>query len=194
MSTIIAGRFDAMKQARRALREFARRGFEPSEYACYEDGPPARHRSFPIGGEAGAEAARAVAGGAIGGAIGGATGLAVGSIAGPLGAAAGAAVGACVGSLAGTMSPIGAPGKETDAAEPAAERHEGPMVAVCTDRPGTEAAAIAVLGASGAREIERAEGDWRDGGWADYDPASPTETLKSTPATGEVQAAEPKES
>lgn len=193
MSTIIVGRFDGMKQARRALREFAKHGFEPDEYACYEDKPPVRRPTFPIGGEIGEEAVRAVAGGAIGGAIGGATGLAVGSLGGPMGAAAGAAVGAYVGSLAGTISPMTARRKETDPPDDPADRPDGPMLAVCTDRPGSEAAAIAVLGAFGAREIERAEGNWRDGGWADYDPTSPTEVLKHAPAKGDDEAVKPKE-
>lgn len=59
----------------------------------------------------------------------------------------------------------------------------GPMVAVCVDRPGSEAAAILILSRCGAREIERAQGEWRDGGWADYDPAGPREILKEIPGT-----------
>ena len=63
----------------------------------------------------------------------------------------------------------------------------GPMVAVCVDRPGTEAAAILILSRCGAWEIERAEGDWRDGGWQDYDPKAPREILKVVPGHGENQ-------
>jgi hypothetical protein len=95
------------------------------------------------------------------------------------------------------MSPISAPRKETDPPDDPpddpADRPDGPMLAVCTDRPGSEAAAIAVLGAFGARKIERAEGNWRDGGWADYDPRSPTEVLKHAPAKGDDEAVKPKE-
>lgn len=57
----------------------------------------------------------------------------------------------------------------------------GPMVAVCVDRPGSEAAAILILSRCGAWQIERAPGVWRDGGWADYDPAGPREVLKEIP-------------
>ncbi|MGE5491378.1 MAG: hypothetical protein ACM31P_08870 [Actinomycetota bacterium] len=57
----------------------------------------------------------------------------------------------------------------------------GPMVAVCVDRPGTEAAAILLLSRRGAWEIERAEGEWREGGWRDYDPHAPREILKVIP-------------
>ncbi|HZX29988.1 MAG TPA: hypothetical protein VFF03_01425 [Rhodocyclaceae bacterium] len=57
----------------------------------------------------------------------------------------------------------------------------GPMVAVCVDRPGTEAAAILLLSRCGAWEIERAEGVWQDGGWRDYDPDTPREILKEIP-------------
>lgn len=63
----------------------------------------------------------------------------------------------------------------------AAEEAGGPMLAVCVDRPGTEAAAILILSRCGAREIERAEGDWRDGGWRDYDPQHRREILKEIP-------------
>ena len=180
MSTIISGRFDEMEHARQALERFSEQGFDPSEYACYADGAPSHQELF----SANSEAARAAAGGAIGGAIGGATGLAVGSLGGPLGAAAGAAVGVCVGSLAGSMAQPGQPATKPTKDDPPAAN--GTMVAVCADRPGTEAAAIAILSASGAREIDRSEGEWRDGGWADYDPAKPTEVLlKANPsATG----------
>lgn len=65
----------------------------------------------------------------------------------------------------------------TGGAEPAG----GPMVAVCVDRPGSEAAAILILSRCGAWEIERAEGQWRDGGWRDYDPHGPREILKEIP-------------
>lgn len=63
------------------------------------------------------------------------------------------------------------------------DRNAGPMVAVCVDRPGTEAAAILILSRCGAWEIERAEGEWRDGGWQDYDPLADREILKIVPGT-----------
>lgn len=67
----------------------------------------------------------------------------------------------------------------------AGEPAGGPMVAVCVDRPGTEAAAILILSRCGAWEIERAEGVWQDGGWRDYDPKATREILKEIPGHGE---------
>lgn len=106
MSTIIAGYFDDAEQARQALTDFARRGFETEEYACHA----ARHPASPR-------------------------------------------VTLCV--------------------------------AVCAERPGIEPAAIAILGASGARIIERAEGEWRDGTWTGYDAGNASEILKPAPAPDE---------
>lgn len=187
MSTIVAGHFDHIEQAQQALQELARRDFDAADYACYYLNPPGQHALFPLGGDAAAdEGARdAAKGAAAGAALGGAAGLAAGSLGGPVGALAGAGVGAYVGSLAGAVASTHSPREGAADAEHPAERPGGPMVAVCADRPGAEAAAITILGASGAREIERAQGAWRDGGWADYDPRVPTETLlRDEPATG----------
>jgi hypothetical protein len=47
------------------------------------------------------------------------------------------------------------------------------MIAVNVDRPEAEARALAVLRSQGASEIGRAEGEWRDGSWRDFDPRAP---------------------
>lgn len=38
--------------------------------------------------------------------------------------------------------------------------------------PGNEERVIATLRKEGAAGIERAQGEWCDGGWADFDPAA----------------------
>jgi hypothetical protein len=50
------------------------------------------------------------------------------------------------------------------------------MVAVRVDE-GSEQDAIEALRAQGALEIERAEGEWRNGAWADFDPRRVPETI-----------------
>jgi hypothetical protein len=195
MSKIIAGRFDEAQQMQRALQALAQRGFDESEYASYYVGPPGQHHLTPVGGDAhSSEGTKKSGQGAAYGAVGGgALGLALGSLAGPLGAFAGAGVGAYVGSLYGAMIKARQSNKVDATPEQPAERAAGAMVAVRADRPGAEEEAIAILDSSGAREIERTEGEWRDGDWSDFDPRVPTETVKKTGGASEGETGEPKQ-
>jgi hypothetical protein len=47
------------------------------------------------------------------------------------------------------------------------------MIAVNVDRPGTEKRAIEILRRHRARDVRRAEGEWADGAWRDFDPRAP---------------------
>lgn len=187
MSRIVAGRFDQADQMQRALNALAQHGFREDEYASYYVSPPGQHHLHPVGGdvhhsEGTRESGQGAAYGAV---VGGATGLAIGSFAGPLGAFAGAGVGAYIGSLYGAMSKARQGNKADATPEQPVERAAGAMVAVHADRPGAEEEAIAILDSSGAREIERSEGEWRDGGWRDFDPRVPTETVRKTGGASE---------
>jgi len=62
-------------------------------------------------------------------------------------------------------------------AEHPVEPRGGRMIAVCVDRPGTERLAIEALRAHNARDVGRTEGEWRDGGWRDFDPRTPLATI-----------------
>jgi hypothetical protein len=88
---------------------------------------------------------------------------------GPVGAAAGAGVGAYTGSLLGGM-------KETEK-EPKPEHEDvrpaEVLVCVNADAAGIPADDIVrILEEAGAWQVERAEGTWIDGEWADFDPVS----------------------
>lgn len=195
MSTIIAARFRQPEQLQAARLTLGERGFNANEYADYYVNPPGQHGMNPLGGDTysdkGAEdagkgaATGAVVGGTVGGAAGIAAGAATGAVAGPVGALLGAAVGAYTGSLAGAMSRTkdAKPGERS--AEHPVERPGGLMLAVCADRPGTEAQAIAVFEQCGALDIERCDGIWADGQWTDFDPARCGQIIKAGPRPGE---------
>ena len=46
------------------------------------------------------------------------------------------------------------------------------MLAVRVD-PANEKTVIDVLRAAGVEDLERAQGDWQDGQWVDFDPLAP---------------------
>jgi hypothetical protein len=189
MSTIIAGRFEDIRQVRAVLDALPHAGFGSAEYASYYVGPPGTHQLFSIGGDAYSdEGTRESGRGAVLGAVvAGAAGSLLGGIAGaaadtpigiPVGAVVGAGIGAYVGSLLGALGKTRAGHRERATPSEPVERAGGPMIAVCVDRPDTEPRAIEVLERHGAHEIERARGSWRDGEWLDFDPRVPTETVK----------------
>ena len=181
MARIIAGRFDTQSQAERALEALRGAGVEPREYGSFYVMPPGQHDLQPLGGDTphhseGTKDAGKTAG--AGAAIGGVTGLVAGTAAAAAGepgfaavaAVAGAAVGAYAGSLAGALAGSRQSDPEQATPEAPAERKAGVLVAVCTDREGLEDLAIQTLRAHGALEIERAEGQWAEGTWVDFDP------------------------
>lgn len=172
MEQIIAGRFETKviaDTAAAALREFV----DDADICIFHNNPPGQHDAYPAGGDEdedpGAEGAgNSAAGTAV--AAGLAAG-AIGSLGGPVVAIAAAAVGAYSGSLVGAMSGLGdhedAPGKQD-------RRPGGIILSVRIAHPGDEERVIATLRKEGAAGIERAQGEWRDGDWADFDPvASP---------------------
>ena len=82
----------------------------------------------------------------------------------PLAALLGALVGAFTGALA---SFHGGERRHASVQHPV-EPHGGRMIAICVDRPGTERAAADILRRHNARDVGRAEGQWRD-----FDPRNP---------------------
>jgi hypothetical protein len=53
------------------------------------------------------------------------------------------------------------------------------MVAVNTDTDDDQELAVDLLHDHGARMIERADGAWRNGKWADFDPVSTPNVIES---------------
>jgi hypothetical protein len=181
MARIIAGRFHTQVEADAALAGLSAAGFAREDCSSFYLSAPGQHDLQPMGGDTehhseGTKHAgkTAVAGGAIGGVAGLAIGTAAAAAMEPgftaIAAAAGAGVGAYAGSLAGGVSGSRQSDPRQATPEEPVERKAGIMVAVRAADGETENRAIQSLRAHGAIEIERADGDWRDGAWTDFDP------------------------
>lgn len=191
MATIIVGHFDRIVQLQEAVRLLEEQGFSPPDYAAYYLNPPGQHGLYGLGGDAHHDhgshdagpgaATGALLGGATGALAGGAAGLAIGTIGGPIGALAGSSIGAYLGALAGALGRSTGPKASQASSEAPAEAPGGPMLAVLAERPGSEAAAVAIFGRALARRIDRANGDWVDGEWGNFDPREPVLTLLERP-------------
>ena len=178
MSRIIAGRFDATVKADAAVEALRREGFTNEEIDSFYVAPAGQNAMTPVGGDApfASEGSRR-------GAIGAATGVVLGGLAGMLIAwllfpegwivlLLGTGLGAYVGSFIGAMSKMRGGRRTRASVEHPVEPKAGRMIAVCVDRAGTEAHAVRVLREHGARNMGRAEGQWRNG-WKDFDPRAP---------------------
>jgi hypothetical protein len=179
MSRIIAGRFDRSVDADAALESLRKEGFARTEYDSFYVPPPGQHATTPIGGDAHSDAGarKAGIGAAIGAVLGVGVGLAAGTVIatefGPFTILFGAAIGAYIGSFVGAMSKLRGGRRDEATREHPVEPHGGRMIAICVDREGMQARAVAVLRRHGARDIGRAEGEWRDGAWRNFDPRVP---------------------
>jgi hypothetical protein len=190
MACIVAGVFDSVRRATSAAHELRRAGFEAAELDQFALSPAGRHDALPLGGDEDADPkaeggdSGAIKGAAIGSAVGAVAGLAATPLVGPIAVAGGAAAGAYAGSLAGAVQRMG------DDRPAPATRPAGVMVAVSAEMAEDEELAVDVLRNGGALMIERADGAWRDGKWADFDPVHPPEVIDSrigsegTPGTG----------
>jgi len=178
MSRIVCGMFDRTVDADAAIAALKRIGFSPAEIDHFYVAPPGQHAMTPIGGDAHSDAGARFAGSgaARGAVIGLIPGIALGLIASlKLGVESIpllTLLGALIGAFAGAMIKLHAPRRGEATREHPAEPRGGRMVAACVDRAGTEAQALEALRANGARDVRRAEGEWRDG-WRDFDPRAP---------------------
>ena len=180
MTNIVAGRFEEQSDADAALARLRGQGFGNGEVTAFFVNPPGQHAQFPLGGDRavspGATTAGtgAAAGAAVGGAVGLGLGIAASPFIGPAAAPAAAGVGAYVGALAGALGKMDdSPTDTPDAVQAVEVRHAGVMVAVHAPEPEQRALALQVLEACGAKDVEAAEGQWRDGKWIDFDPVAP---------------------
>jgi hypothetical protein len=177
MTRIIAGTFEASPQADAAARALREAGFPDESVSTYHNNAPGQHGLLPIGGDGNAdpEAKGAGTGAATGAVIGAVAGAGVGAVvAGPLGAVAGAGVGAYTGALGGALNRLA----DEDTTLPPARRPAGIMVAVqLMGADASEGTAIALMRDHDAVSIEEAEGEWRDGQWADFDPLEPPHVI-----------------
>lgn len=183
MATIVAGWFETQIRADEAIAALAREGFGRDEIDNFYIAPPGQHSDLPLSdldqhqhSEGTRDAGKGALKGAVaGGAVGLAAGAAAAAVSAPLGPAAvvaGAGVGAYVGSLVGGAQASRDSDIENASRDEPIDRPAGAMVSVYADRVG-EAKAIETLRHEGAIGIERADGRWIDGKWADFDPHVP---------------------
>jgi hypothetical protein len=167
MTTIVAGEFPTLEDAQVAIEALHLAGVGEEDCCTFAVNPPGQHDQFAIGGDSdespGAEHAEKVS--AEGAAAGAVVGAAIGFVGGPVGAAAGAAIGAYSGSLVGALHGLHASPKAGQV------RQAGVLVAVnaANAKPGADALAR-LLHETGAQPVERLDGRWSDGEWADFDP------------------------
>ncbi len=186
MSRIICGMFDESLRADAALEEFKREGFQRTEVDAFYVSPPGQHAMTAVGGDAphSSEGSRTAGIGAglgatVGALVGGAAGW-IASSAGDIGLVLiplGAGLGAYVGSFAGSMSRVRGGRRSAASVEHPVEPRGGRMIAINVDRSGTDRRAIEILKRHGARDVRRAEGQWADGSWRDFDPRAPLATV-----------------
>lgn len=183
MATIVAGWFETQIRADEAIAALGHEGFERDEIDNFYIAPPGQHSDLPLSdldqhhhSEGTRESGKgALKGAAAGGAAGLAAGVAAAAVSAPLGPAAvvaGAGVGAYVGSLVGGAHASRDSDIENASRDEPIDRPAGAMVSVYADRVG-ETKAIETLRLQGAVGIERADGRWVDGKWADFDPHVP---------------------
>jgi hypothetical protein len=180
MSRIICGMFDRTLDADAALEELKREGFQGSDVDDFYVSPPGQHAMTPVGGDSphASEGSRTAGIGAgLGAAVGAVLGAAAGWIvSGDLGLVVvplGAGLGAYVGSFAGSMMRVRGGRRDAASVEHPVEPRGGRMIAVNVDRAGTDRRAIEILRRHDARDVRRAEGQWADGSWRDFDPRAP---------------------
>lgn len=192
MDTIIAGRVQTQQRAQDLIEQLQARGIAASDMQAFYVNPPGQHDSNPIGGDMDADTGteESGVGQAAGVAAGAAAGLAAGAVVGaaipplaPILAMAMAGVGAHVGGMAGALSSTRTSEEEKRETETATPDHDavdmrrgGMTLAVRVD-PANEKTVVDLLVAEAVEDVERAQGDWQDGQWVDFDPLQPPQKI-----------------
>jgi hypothetical protein len=173
MTNIIAGGFDHITKAQRAVERLRQAGVTAENLCEFRVNPAGEHGRMAIGGDhdksAGAVHAEdgATKGAAIGAAIGIAAGVAATPFVGPAAIAVGAGAGGYAGSLVGSLGEVSGEVQPDRTTVRPAEA----LVAVNVGG-GTvdDSEVVKIFEECGAQQIERAQGQWENGQWADFDP------------------------
>ena len=188
MATIIAARVETQQRADDLMAQLQSRGIAVDDMQAFYVNPPGQHGTYPIGGDMDEDTGteKSNMGQASGIAAGAAAGLAAGAIAGaaipplaPIIAVAMAGVGAHVGGMAGALASTRTADEEKQETETrapgadAVDMRRGGMTLAVRVNPQNEKTVIDLLRSAAVEDLERAQGDWQDGGWADFDPLSP---------------------
>ena len=151
---------------------------DTADICIFHNNPPGQHDAYAMGGDEdedpGSEGAGKSAAGTA--AAAGLTAGAIGALGGPVVALAAAGIGAYSGSLVGALAGLGDHDDKPHASE---RRPGGIMLSVRIANPVNEQRVIATLRAQGAADIEQAQGEWRDGDWADFNPVEAPRLVKS---------------
>jgi hypothetical protein len=175
MSRIVCGRYDRTLDADAAVQALRREGFQPPEIDSFYVSPPGQNQLTPIGGDVHSDAGarHAGRGAAMGALVGVFAGLVASIHLGEASIFLGAFLGALIGAFAGAMTRLHGASKFEGTREHPVESRGGRMIAVNVDRGGTEDVAMGILRRTGARDVGRTFGEWRDGSWQDFDPRTP---------------------
>ncbi|KVX54936.1 hypothetical protein [Burkholderia cepacia] len=175
MAMIVAGRFTTFDEAESGARSLYERAFGTDDVSIFFLNPGGQHARFPIGGDVYADTAAKPGG--RGATVGAMRGLLIGAVVGvavyAVGVrywfvpAAGALAGAYLGALGGALGRMRG---EQDEGKGTLARSETGVILAAHVTPETAATAEDVLRATGAKSIERVDGDWQDGKWRDFDP------------------------
>ena len=198
MATIIAGRVETQQRADDLMAHLQSKGLSAGDMQAFYVNPPGQHGTYPIGGDVDADTGmkETSVGQASGIAAGAAAGLAAGAVAGaaipplaPVLAVAMAGVGAYAGSMAGAMAATRTGEEEKRETETNAPDHDahntrrgGMMLSVHVE-PSNEQMVIDTLQEAAVEDVERAQGDWHDGQWMDFDPLQPPHKVSEETGT-----------
>ena len=180
MSLIVAARFETFEAAEQAAASMIEQGIRQEAIQVFfvnRTGPLDPHPKGHPHPEAVQAEYGAVKGAAVIGIVGALIGVAItytltDSL---LPIVGGAGVGAYVGSLAGALYIMGrAKARQPGERPPAKERTSGVVLAV-NAAPEAEQKIVRMLRAAGGVEVERAQGQWVDGRWEDFNPLAEPE-------------------
>ena len=185
MSLIVAARFTTFPAAEDAAQRLFNSGFVEEDVTLFFVNPTGQHARYPIGGYTDTDIGSAEApkgagkGVTIGAVVGAAVGVAIFTVfsAPLLVSVIAAGVGAYVGSLIGAMSHTRKGGRSGHhGTQQHVTRDSGVLLAVHVS-PDSQYDAARILRETGGAAIERANGRWQRGRWADFDPTRPPETM-----------------
>jgi hypothetical protein len=183
MERIIAGRFPTKDEADAAAVHLEH-DVQTSDICIFHNNAPGQHDAYAVGGVAagGDEdedpgAAGAGASAANSAVRAGIAAGAIGSLAGPVVALVAAGIGAYSGAAAGAMEEFG----HHEAGAPQ-RRPGGVILSVRIADPANETRVIATLRHQGAADIERADGQWLDGDWTDFNPVAVPQLVEAEAA------------
>ena len=182
MTTIVAAKFETSTDVDAAKRALQSAGFRDDELQCFFVGPPGRHDLHPLGGDAHHDEGtkRSGRGAVFFASIGAVFGVAAAALVAmamphywlPV-LVVGAGIGAYAGALWGALRAARAGNPNQASPDEPVEDAGGITLAVNAERPFGTAMAVAALRRHGARDIVQTRGEWRNGGWQDFDPRVP---------------------